>query len=358
MGSWSGNAQPVLLVALGVALTVGLAVLVLRWAPGWLAPSHDLSPGQRAEEVGRVRTALLAMLAGAVAIVGVVYTVKTFRLNLQGQLTDRFTRAIDQLGSPQIDVRLGGIYALSRIAGESAADHEPIMEILAGYLREHAPRLPPHVAAPQSRAPESGREQQRPGDATRPVRELTSPTDVQAALSVIARHTHSDDRTRPFDLASVDLRGCDFHGAALAGVDLSLADLSGARLAGVDLTAANLSEANLAGAILTHANLADADLSGATLTEAMLADSVLNGAVLAGCDLAAADLTSAYLASADLSEADLTGATLIADLSGADLTDSILEEITLEGSVYTPDTRWPEDFSPLEHGAAVYPGMD
>jgi hypothetical protein len=40
----------------------------------------------------------------------------------QGQFADRFTRAIDQLGSadgngaPQLEIRLGGIYALERVA--------------------------------------------------------------------------------------------------------------------------------------------------------------------------------------------------------------------------------------------------
>jgi uncharacterized protein YjbI with pentapeptide repeats len=34
----------------------------------------------------------------------------------RGHITERFTRAIDQLGHAQLDVRLGGIYALERIA--------------------------------------------------------------------------------------------------------------------------------------------------------------------------------------------------------------------------------------------------
>jgi len=38
---------------------------------------------------------------------------RTYRLTQQGQLTDRYTRAIEQLGSDKQDVRLGGIYAWS-----------------------------------------------------------------------------------------------------------------------------------------------------------------------------------------------------------------------------------------------------
>jgi uncharacterized protein YjbI with pentapeptide repeats len=345
------GARWALLAAAGL-LAIAFVALVLRWVPGWLAPTHGLSAGQRAEEVERVRTSLLTMLAGGVAIVGVTYTIKTFRLNLQGQLTERFTRAIDQLGSSQIDVCLGGIYALGRIARESKSDHGPIMEILAGYIREHAPHLPPTFAARGREERDGDKVERQPGpQATRAVRTLRAAIDVQAALSVIAGRVLAYDSGRAFDLSSTDLRGCDLRRAALAGIDLSLSDLSGANLRGVDLTHAEISEARLTGATLTEANLTEANLSGASLAGADLVDAVLNGAVLTGCELVAADLTSAYLADADLSEADLTGATLIADLSGANLTDAVLDEITLAGSVYTAGTRWPSWFEPLEHGA-------
>ena len=57
----------------------------------------------------------------------------------EGQITDRFTRAIEQLGAEQLQVRLGGIYALERIARDSPGDHWPIMEVLTAFVRENAP---------------------------------------------------------------------------------------------------------------------------------------------------------------------------------------------------------------------------
>jgi hypothetical protein len=41
-------------------------------------------------------------------------TVRTYRLTQQGQITDRYTKAIEQLGAEKLEVRLGGIYALGR----------------------------------------------------------------------------------------------------------------------------------------------------------------------------------------------------------------------------------------------------
>ena len=57
----------------------------------------------------------------------------------EGQITERFTRAIEQLGSDKMEVRLGGIYALERIANDSDKDYWPIMETLTAYVRERAP---------------------------------------------------------------------------------------------------------------------------------------------------------------------------------------------------------------------------
>jgi hypothetical protein len=69
-------------------------------------------------------------------------------LTQQGQITDRFTKAIDQLGMTDDkdppdnkveEVRLGGIYALEQIA-EDAPDkyHWPIMQVFAAYVRKYA----------------------------------------------------------------------------------------------------------------------------------------------------------------------------------------------------------------------------
>ena len=47
-------------------------------------------------------------------------------------MTDRYTKAIEQLGPDKgLDVRIGGIYALERIARDSPRDHPTIMEVLA-----------------------------------------------------------------------------------------------------------------------------------------------------------------------------------------------------------------------------------
>ena len=49
---------------------------------------------------------------------------ETLRIAQDGQITERFSRAIDQLGDrDRLEVRLGGIHSLERIARNSEADH-------------------------------------------------------------------------------------------------------------------------------------------------------------------------------------------------------------------------------------------
>jgi hypothetical protein len=108
--------------ATGVAGLVGflaIAYVVLKLAPDWFAETQGLDAKGRADARQGVRTASLALLAGTIGVVGAVYTARSFALNRAGQITDRFTKAIEQLGHEELDVRLGGIYALERIARDS-----------------------------------------------------------------------------------------------------------------------------------------------------------------------------------------------------------------------------------------------
>jgi uncharacterized protein YjbI with pentapeptide repeats len=302
-----------------VVVLIAVITLVVKWAPTWLASTHGLSPGERAAEIGRVRTALLAILAGGIAVVGAFYTARTFALNQQGQITDRFSRAIDHLGHKEIDVRLGGIYALERIARESAVDHPPIMEVLTAYLRQHSPAL-----APQAMTADT------PNDDARDRRTQIA-TDVQAAASVVARRRSEQDGSRRLNLQRVSLETAD-----LTDADLTRADLTDADLTRADLTDANLAHADLTDANLAHAKLTDADLTDANLTRAKLTDADLKGANLTRAKLTDADLTRAYLAHAYLTRAKLAHADLTdADLTDADLTRAYLTDVHLTRAYLT-----------------------
>ncbi len=209
-------ASPQRLVFQVVAVIGGLAaaLLAVKLGTTWLASTDHLRGTARAEEIGRARTAALAVLAGLIAAVGAVYTARTFRLNREGQITQRFSTAIEHLGSAETEVRLGGIYALERIARDSLDDHGPVVEVLTAYVRRRAP-WPPMPASEDAGTPSEDDEQPRPA------------IDIQAVIAVLGRR---DSRRDPHDL---DLSSCDLRGAKFASADLGnfeLAKLRGTQL--------------------------------------------------------------------------------------------------------------------------------
>jgi uncharacterized protein YjbI with pentapeptide repeats len=257
----------------------------------------------------------------------------------EGQITERFTRAVDQLGQPgsdRLDVRLGGLYALERIGHDSPTHRLAVLEILTAFIRSYAPwppRLPGqyHADAPINQVPEL---------------QIRTP-DIQAALTIIGRRSTQKDDPH-LDLNQTDLRKANLGGANLSGVRLRKANLTEAWLGGADLIEARLEGANLTRAGLTKANLTEAWLNGADLTEAGLGGANLiraefNGANLTGTQLVGANLrkiqliranlTRTVLERADLTEAMLGAANLTgAMLSGADLTGAVLDGADLTGA--------------------------
>lgn len=97
------------------------------------------SADARLQAASGFRTALIAGVAGLAALGSLVQSRRTYRLTQESQITDRYTKAIEQLGSDKPDVRLGGIYALERIAKDSPADGATIAEVLAAFIRGRAP---------------------------------------------------------------------------------------------------------------------------------------------------------------------------------------------------------------------------
>jgi uncharacterized protein YjbI with pentapeptide repeats len=359
------------------AVVLGLAIAWVLFVPiaDWLA-HHDVGSVKgplHETALDNARGRLLTLAAGVFAAGALAFTARNFTLSRrtlnvteQGQVTDRYTKAIEQLGSDKLDVRIGGIYALERVARDSPRDHPTVMEVLAAFIRVHS-----HEQWPP---PESGNDAM-PLRTTRP--------DVQAAVTVIGRRDSSSDRqhidlTRAdlsrADLAFADLNYADLTHADLSYADLTRAHLNGARLGGANfndahLNGANFNEAHLQSAHLNHAwlesahlnhaylqraQLNDAHLSGANFNEAHLHDAQFNGANLGHAQLnhawfINAHLTDANLAGAQLSGAWLRGAHLMdANLAGADLSGADLSGAHLNGTILT-GAKWPGN-APVPEG--------
>ena len=54
-------------------------------------------------------------------------TLRALEVTEQGQVTDRYTKAVGQLGKESSPVRVGGVYALERIGHDSSRDRTTII---------------------------------------------------------------------------------------------------------------------------------------------------------------------------------------------------------------------------------------
>src|SRR5947209_20071799 len=109
------------LVLFGFVGLVGVFGLVglLIWRVPTLLYEYVPDPNQRTAAEASTRTGFIAGLAGLAALGGLAVTSRMYQLAQQGHITDRYTKAIEQLGADKLNVRLGGIYALERIAVDS-----------------------------------------------------------------------------------------------------------------------------------------------------------------------------------------------------------------------------------------------
>jgi hypothetical protein len=313
-----GERKAVRVAAWGLA---GLGVVVLLAVVAWLVwkvppalYAYVSDPKDRADAEASTRTGIIAGLAGLAALGSLAMTTRTHRLTQHGHFIDRYTKAIEQLGSDTLVVRLGGIYALERIAVDSRRDQLTVVEVLSAFIREHPASAP--LARPTKR------KTAHPLSLSHRANKLSA--DVQAALTVLGRLPHRPDISRG-----------DLSGASLPRARLTGANLSGAQLTGVNLTGAGLIMANLTGTRFFMANLTGAWLTGANLTGARFIRANLTGAILNE-----ANLTGAKLYEADLTDAHVTQQQLDAAL-GNDAT-------TLPVGLTRPQ-RWPrsnDDGSP------------
>jgi len=114
------------------------------------------------------------------------------------RVTELYTRAVDQLGSDRAAVRLGGLYALERLAQDHPQQRQTVVDIVCAYLRM------PHADSQQE------------------------PEVRHTAQRLLVRHLRASDPDTYWPAVRIDLRGarlvdfdarhCVFGGTLLTGV--------------------------------------------------------------------------------------------------------------------------------------------
>lgn len=337
-----------------VSLIIGLVSLFLRQYWQRLAAAKLEGKDHIDLEFKAWQTAL-QFAGGAALLVGLYFThqtlltsQETLRTTQEGQITERFTKAIEQLGRDTLSLRLGGIYALERIARDSAKDYGPVMQVLAAYVRERRALV------------QDGKEQDAPGWVScggEGIRTYTDfsmlgglqeklPPDIQAILTVFKR------RAKSYGTGEIDR--LDLRYTRLATARLDNAHLEFAVFIGTHLQGAYLLGAHLKGALLPEAHLEGAELGSADLYSTHLEGAYLQDACLLEAKLRFTWLQHTHLERADLQLADFQGATFLkthlqgADLRGAkNLTQKQVQRACVDEHTLLPPDLTPPDPCPI-----------
>lgn len=263
-----GGLVATLLALLFITALVALVGILLHTIGQSMSPDSD-GPNLGAG-------ALIAALLGAPFVIwGTWLKHRTVTFQKEGHITDRINKAVEMLGAektvkklkkdksgsvevtvPNIEVRIGAILSLERIAQDSTAydkgrDHVRVMEILCAYVRENAPvaNLEPTPTPFATAIPR---------------------IDIQWAIHVMGRRTMDQIAIESASKYRLDLRSC-----RLDGVDFSRGRFAGAKFWNARLEGANFSEADLTGtqffsALLDYSNFWQTQLIGTRFDRAIL----------------------------------------------------------------------------------------
>lgn len=269
----------------------------------------DFSHQSLENKIEIVKT-IATIFGGAVVFINIYYTgkqkeaseksaiaaIQKAQTEEEKQITERYSKAVEQLGHEEIYIQIGAIYALERIAKDSDKDYWQIIEILTAYIREKSPYI---------------------SDKSEPIK-----LNIQAALTVIGRRSKSykQGEENPIDLTGANLKGANLENANLEGANLKRVNLEDASLENANLSNANLENANLSNANFRNAHLEKVKLKGAKLRKVKFINVKLNNTSLSSLYFFQSDFQYANLSGSDFSYTWLKEV----DFQGADLSNSVL----------------------------------
>jgi len=327
------------MISVIVGIIIGMVILFPKWqvklAKNKLRSfSGDLSASEKLmlekdllNLENTYRLTISQIIGGAVVVLSLYFSLenlnnsqKSLELSQQGQLTDRFTKAVNQLGDKNTDINMGGIFALQRIANESEKDHWPIMEILTAYVRRTMNKNLQYL-------PTDGQVNYQDG-----LKYYKPRSDIQAVMTVLSKRNHVIEN-RQNEVIHLDvsfLQGIVLDDAQLEHASFMSADLAGSLFRNTDLDSAHFNWANLQFVNFENSSMRGINLQGADASYSNLNNAHLENADLTDTDLRKARFQKFFVNGAKFSRTNLAGLDLrnIVGLTKKQLSDAYIDEFT------------------------------
>jgi uncharacterized protein YjbI with pentapeptide repeats len=293
-------------------LVVGLLSVIWEIIQGvhWKSTDSDMSNSGRFALVRL--TAITATTGAVIAFPLTLIKVKLTRdandTTVQGQITDRINKAVEGLGAektvkrqrhdqdgnptyekdangssdyskpvfvetsePNLEVRIGSIFALERIARENPDFHVQVMEILCAYVRLNSPVIGAAKLSFDKRDTSKTAHHNDETSGQCPSLRI----DIQTALDALGRRSETNILTKEaFANFKVRLNGCNLQRAEISGnwdhadfsdCALELACFSDARFVQTDFRRSRLSKLTLVKCNFENAKIERAELHSTNL---------------------------------------------------------------------------------------------
>ena len=280
----------------------------------WLGAGESASSTIR--NVGLVVAGLIAL---PLALWRSLVSDRQSRTAQESLLNERYQKGAEMLGNEVLSVRLGGIYALQRLAEERPEQyHVQIMRLFCAFARHPT----------QDYRLESEQIEFHPDN------QLGLRQDLEAVILAIESRPKSRVELENGENFTLDLRGI-----VLPGIQFLNADLSNAMLHQSELPRAIFDKTDLTHAILDFADLSEATFNWVIFRRTRLFFADQSGASFVNTDSSLSDfynasLSNANLASANLSKANFQNAIIQnANLTGANLTGAGFMRANLQGAL-------------------------
>ncbi|WP_405111178.1 pentapeptide repeat-containing protein [Phaeobacter sp. BS52] len=244
-----------------------------------------------------------AVIAFPMTLIKVKLTRDANETTVQGQITDRINKAVEGLGTektvkrqrhdqdgnptyekdtkgssdyskpvfvetsePNLEVRIGSIFALERIARESPDFHIQVMGLLCTYIRLNSPVTGAAKLSFYNRDAENSAHHGDESSGQCPSLRI----DIQTALDALGRRSETNIRTQEaFANFKLRLNGCNLQGAQITG-NWNRADLSDSALEQASFSNASFVETDFRRSRLSKLAMAECSFENAKIERAEL----------------------------------------------------------------------------------------
>jgi len=239
---------------------------------------------------------------------GLLFAFQRLQIAERGQVTERFSKAVEHIGDKEnVSVRIGGLYALEKIALDSEKERATIQKVIASFIRR-----PPYLDKSKTTISSN----------------LNDCPDIHIAIKIFRDLNNSSDsypdlsnaRLEYLDLSRLDLSKLNFTGASFKGSSLKYANLNKSNfvtsdfeksdLSNVSVHSTNFMNTDFTKSILFQSTIKDCCLSFSKFEEAEIESTSIRNSALSYCDF-----SKCSFGSNDIDNCNLTGSIFPNDAS-------------------------------------------